>query len=195
MNKDQIHIEILGLQHFCIKDKNPIEKIKQKYSISNLSEVQILNKIDWNFLYEQDDDSKNFILLTDLNDWSYFIWKYWDFEFNINFAKELSEILKSTVNYYFVDSNIATSRWIFANEGEITRSYFESHGQKLSDFGFNETEVKLRETIKETFVEDIFWDLYEKTCLSLEYVNNQKVKELKLYSGTLGNIKKTANSY
>jgi hypothetical protein len=128
--------------------------------------------------------------LTELNDWSYFIWDHWDFNANLNFAKELSEILQTSVNYYFVDSYIATSRWIFANEGLITRAYYESHGQKIFDAGFNETENNLRANIDETFVEDLFWELYEKTCVSLEYVNKQNRTKLELYTGTFDGNKK-----
>lgn len=190
MDKERIFIEILGLQHFCIKAKNPIEALKQNYSLSNLSDIQIVNKIDWGFIYKQDGDRKNFILLPELNDWSYFIWDHWDFNANLNFAKELSEILQTSVNYYFVDSYIATSRWIFANEGLITRAYFESHGQKIFDAGFNETENNLRANIDETFVEDLFWELYEKTCVSLEYVNKQNRTKLELYTGTFDGNKK-----
>jgi len=189
MDKGYVSIPTLGLHHFCIKNKNPVDALKHKYSIQNLSDVQRVNKIDWGFIFGVDDDSKNFILLTDLNDWSYFIWKYWDFNTNLEFAKELSEILQTTVNYYFVDSHIATSRWIFAREGLIVRAYYESHGQKLFDKGFNPAEKDLRMNIEEVFVEDIFWDLYERTCVSLEYVNRQNRTELKLYTGTLDDSK------
>jgi hypothetical protein len=51
----------------------------------------------------------------------------------------------------------------------------------------NEIEIELRTTVKEVFVESIFWDLYEKTCIFLEFANRQK--ELKLYKGTLGEKK------
>lgn len=184
MNKEYIQIGALGLQHFCIKNNNPIEALKQKYLISNLSDIQTVSKIDWDFIYKGNDESKNFILLTDLNDWSYILWKYWDFKFNIDFATDLSETLNTIVNYYFVDSHIATSRWILANKGLITRAYYESHGQKLFDIGFNEIENELRANTKNTFVEDIFWDLYEKTSVSLEYVNRQNRNKLQLYTGT-----------
>ena len=128
-------------------------------------------------------------MLTDLNGWSYFLWNYWDFQGNIDLANDLSKFLKTTVNYYFVDSYIATSRWIFTTNGEVTRAYFESHDQKLFDIGMNEIEIDLRATIKEVFVESIFWDLYDKTCVSLEYVNRQNRTELQLYKGTLGEKK------
>lgn len=188
---DDRHIQIgtLGLAHFCIKDNNPIEKLRRSYFISDLSDKQTVNKIDWDFIYRGDEKSKNFILLTDVNDWSYILWNYWDFEGNIQLANDLSKLLNTTVNYYFVDSYIATARWIFANKGEVTRAYFESHDQKLFDIGMNEIEIELRATIKEVFVESIFWDLYEKTCVSLEFVNRQKRTELKMYKGTLGEKK------
>jgi hypothetical protein len=189
MNNKNIQINTLGLAHFCIKNNNPIDTIEQYYFISDLSDKQIVNKIDWDFIYKVDEKSKNFILLTDLNGWSYILWNYWDFQGNVEFANDLSKLLKTTVNYYFVDSYIATSRWIFTNNGEITRAYFESHGQKLFDIGINEIETELRATIKEVFVESIFWDLYEKTCMTLEYVNRQNRHELKLYIGTLGEKK------
>lgn len=187
MDKGHILIPTLGLQHFCIKDKNPVDALQHIYAIQNLSDIQRVSKIDWRFIYDGDDNSKNFILLTDLNDWSYLIWKCWDFNTTIELAKELSKTLQTTVNYYFVDSNIATSRWIFAKDGVITRAYYESHGQKLFDTGLNSTEKDLRMKISEAFVEDIFSDLYEKTCISLEYVNQQNMSELLLYTGTLDN--------
>lgn len=192
MDKEYVQIETLGLQHFCIRNKNPIEELKRTFIISNLSDRQTVNKIDWEFIHNGNKDSKKFILLTDLNDWSYILWSYWDFNLNIDFAKDLSQILSTKVNYYFIDSYIATSRWVFANEGQIERAYFESHGEKLFDFGFNEIENNLRQTIPETFVEDIYWDLYEKTCRSLEYVNRQKIKEIKLYTGTFGDRKENS---
>ncbi|MNJ86449.1 hypothetical protein D3C87_39450 [compost metagenome] len=189
MNDRQIQIGTLGLAHFCIKDQDPIDKLSEYYCISDLSEKQTVKELDWGFIYKEDEKSKKFILLTDLNGWSYLLWNYWDFEGNINLATDLSKILKTTVNYYFVDSYIATSRWIFANNGELTRTCFESHGKKLFDIGFNEVETELRATMNDVFVEGIFWDLYEKTCVSLEFVNSQNRTELTLYTGTLGEKK------
>ena len=189
MNKKNIQIDTLGLAHFCIKNKNPIDVLRQNYIISSFSDQQIVNKIDWEFIYKGDEKSKNFILLTDLNDWSYILWNFWGFQGNIDLTNELSKLLDTRVNYYFVDSNIATSRWVFANKGQTTRAYYKSHDQKLFDIGFSEVEAELRTSIKETFVEDFFWDLYEKTCVSLEYVNRQKIDELKIYTSTLGNRK------
>ena len=189
MNEQHILIETLGLSHFCIKEKNPIEVLKNEFSILDLSNIQIVNKIDWSFIYEKDDNSKNFILLTDLNDWSYLIWKYWDFNSNIELAKRLSKKLKTKVNYYFLDSHIATSRWIFSDNGIVTRAYFESHGIRLFDEGFNEIENEVRKSIQETFVEDIFWDLYDKTCNSIEFVNKQKRSKLTVFTGTFSDNK------
>lgn len=189
MNDRHIQIGTLGLAHFCIKDSDPMDKLQEHYVVSDLSEKQTVQELDWDFLYGEDENSKRFILLTDLNDWSYILWSHWDFEQNMNLATDISKILETTVNYYFVDSYIATSRWIFANNGVLTRAYFESHGQKLVDIGVNEVETELRETIKEVFVESIFWDLYEKTGVSLEFVNTQNRTELKVYTGTLGEKK------
>ena len=78
MNDRHIQIGILGLAHFCIKDNDPIDKFRQHYFISDLTERQTVNKIDWEFIYKGDEKSKNFILLTDLNGWSYFLWNYWE---------------------------------------------------------------------------------------------------------------------
>ncbi|MCC7453080.1 MAG: hypothetical protein IT222_02850 [Crocinitomix sp.] len=185
MTDSHIQINTLGMAHFCIHHNDPIDILREYYSISNLSEKQSVKKIDWDFIYKENEKSKRFILLTDLNGWSYIIWTYWDFQENVVLATDFSKILKTTVNYYFVDSYIATSRWVFANNGILTRAYFESHGNKLFDFGTNEVESELRLNIKEVFVESIFWDLYEKTCQSLELVNRQNRKELKLYTGLL----------
>lgn len=189
MNSTHLQIDTLGLAHFCIKNNDPVDTLRQNYLIPDLSEKQTVIELDWDFIYKEGVKSKRFLLLTDINDWSYLLWNYWDFQSNLNFATDLSKILKTTVNYYFIDSNIATSRWIFTYNGDISRAYFESHDQKLFDLGFNEIENNLRATIKKTFTEDIFWELYEKTCTSLEYVNRQKIQELKLYKGTLGNKK------
>jgi hypothetical protein len=177
-------IETFGLQHFCIKNANPVAALKKGFKLEYLSAIQTADKIDFEFIYGNETKNKNFILLTNSSDWSYLIWNQWDFNSNIDLAEKLSETLKTKVNYYFVDSYIATARWIFADQGVITRAYFESHEQKIFDIGNNEQEDKLRADIKVNFVEDIFWKLYEQTCISIDSFNKQNSIELMFYSGT-----------
>ena len=185
MEKDFIMLPTLGLAHFCIQNANPVAALEASFSVSALSTPQLVSKIDWSNIYNEDEEGQSFILLTNLNNWSYFIWNRWDFAANLAFAQKLSAVLQTTVNYYFVDSHIAASRWILAANGVITRAHAEGHGEKLFDSGFNKTEVGLRATIPDTNVENIFWDLYENTCQSLEYVNTLAIKELTLYTGRL----------
>jgi len=185
MSEQYIQIPTLGLLHFCIKKRNVIDDLRRNGFISNLSELQVVAEIDWTSVYNGDDTSRSFILLTDIDDWSYLIWSHWNFKANYELAKDLSEKLNTKVNCYFVDSNIATSRWIFCESGNVSRAYHESHGCILNDEGFCEIECELRLQTKAVFVEDIFWDLYQRTTVSLESINSQKRKDVGLYTGTL----------
>ncbi|RAV97701.1 hypothetical protein DQQ10_27060 [Pseudochryseolinea flava] len=71
----------------------------------------------------------------------------------------------------------------WADSGQLLRSYYESHDQVLVDKGHFEIEEKIRaelEQRKNPFWEDKFWQLYEKTCQSIEVINRSvSVKAIK----------------
>jgi hypothetical protein len=185
MKDDFMKLPTLGLPHFCIQHENPLKTFEALFPISELSTPQLVSKVDWSTVYHDDEEGQHFILLTNLNDWSYFIWNRWNFDANMAFAQKVSAALQTTVNYYFVDSHTAISRWILADKGLITRAHFEGHGESLFDSGFSALETELRATIPDNTVESIFWDLYGNTCQSLEYVNTLALQELTLYTGRL----------
>ena len=178
-------LETIGLHHFCIKKTELAKGLISSEIIDKTIVLQKLSELDLSIIYNGDETNKDFIILTGFGEWSYILWNCWDFETNLKLTEELSMIFDTTVNYYFIDSQIATSRWVLSNSGKISRAYYESHGEILYDSGVSDIESSLRKTKETTFVEDLFWDLYQSTAVTLEDFNRKSETNLQFYRGTI----------
>ncbi len=188
MDKEQTLINTLTNHHFCIKNTT-LDCVLNSLDTSFTGTFVFDDSFDWDFLFGDTIEAhkKRFVLFDRINDWNYLRWNVWDFDETEKLTLYLSQKLNTTVYYFFIDPWIFTVRWILAENGELLKSYFESHDEIVIDKGQFEIEEKIRTELKKEgdgeFWEDKFWQLYEKICQPIESMN--KITTIKAIKGEM----------
>lgn len=184
VEKEQPLIDILINHHICIEN-SATENILNVIDTTFTENILFDKEFDWDFLFGDkiEENKKRFLLFDKINEWSYLRWNVWDFNETEKLTIHISEKLNTKVYYFFIDPWIFTLRWILADNGQLLKSYFESHDQILIDKGNFEIEEKIRAELKkekDEFWEDKFWQLYEQICQPIEIMNKyQNIKAIK----------------
>lgn len=188
MEEKQPLIYTLINRHFCIKDATT-DNILDVLETSFIDAFIFDNKFNWDFLYDEKikGNKKRFLLFDKINDWNYIIWNVRDFDETERLTLYISEKLNTKVYYFFIDPWIFTLEWVLAENGQLIKSYNESHDQIFIDKGHFEIEEKIRTELRkqgdEEFWEDKFWQLYEKICQPIRIINQHK--NIKAFKGEL----------
>lgn len=168
--------------HFCIHNAFSDDILRalniedSDYTELERSSCTEKSKLLMEFIYNEDSnkDEKNILLFEPINNWSYLMWNVWDFDRTKKMALHLSQELNTKVFYFFINPWIFTYRWIFADNGELVRAYFQSHGKDVISEGFFERENVILEKLKKdknSFWEDEYWNINSAVCQPIDIIN------------------------